>query len=129
MNDISLFDFKPPHKAADTRVLGNLLGTSLSISVAQLAEQPCPILLVVPDNQTALRLQPEISQFSQFACEIFADRETLPYDNFSPHQDIISERLACLYTLAHKKQGVLIVSVSTLLQRLPPHNFLLQHAL
>ncbi|MGL6176208.1 MAG: transcription-repair coupling factor [Vibrionaceae bacterium] len=129
MNDISLFDFKPPQKAADTRVLGNLLGTSLSISVAQLAEQPCPILLVVPDNQTALRLQPEISQFSQFACEIFADRETLPYDNFSPHQDIISERLACLYTLAHKKQGVLIVSVSTLLQRLPPHNFLLQHAL
>jgi transcription-repair coupling factor (superfamily II helicase) len=48
------------------------------------------------------------------------DWETLPYDNFSPHQDIVSERLRSLHRLPRAQRGVLIVPMSALLQRLPP---------
>lgn len=58
-----------------------------------------------------------------------ADWETLPYDSFSPHQDIISSRLATLYQLPTMQRGVLIVPVSTLMQRVCPHSFLHGHAL
>jgi transcription-repair coupling factor (superfamily II helicase) len=54
----------------------------------------------------------------------FPDWETLPYDNFSPHQDIISQRLATLYQLPMLQRGIVIVPVSTLMHRLPPRNYL-----
>uniref|UniRef100_UPI00241E05FB transcription-repair coupling factor n=1 Tax=Ectopseudomonas oleovorans TaxID=301 RepID=UPI00241E05FB len=59
----------------------------------------------------------------------FPDWETLPYDSFSPHQDIISERLQTLHRLPHLKKGILLVPVATLLQRLPPPGFLDQYSL
>lgn len=58
-----------------------------------------------------------------------ADWETLPYDSFSPHQDIISSRLSTLYQLPTMQRGVLIVPVNTLMQRVCPHSFLHGHAL
>ena len=54
----------------------------------------------------------------------FPDWETLPYDAFSPHQDIISERLATLQTLRNATHGVLTVPVSTLMQKVPPLSYL-----
>src|SRR5690606_19122213 len=53
----------------------------------------------------------------------FPDWETLPYDSFSPHQDIVSERLSTLHQLPGLSQGVLVLSVNTLLQRLPPRHY------
>src|SRR5690606_24722349 len=53
----------------------------------------------------------------------FPDWETLPYDSFSPHQDIVSERLSTLYQLPGLRQGILVLSVNTLLQRLPPRHY------
>ncbi|MDD1782861.1 transcription-repair coupling factor [Enterovibrio sp. ZSDZ35] len=130
MTDNLLFNLPAPEKAGDTRVVANLLGASLSLTIASLANQQQRfILLVVPDNQTALKLKPEIQQFTQRECHVFPDWETLPYDNFSPHQDIISDRIARLYQLPQQKSGILIVPASTLMQRVMPRSFLLQHAL
>ena len=117
MTTQTLFTFPSPTKAGDTRTLGNLLGSSLALAVAEFALEARPILLVVPDNQTALKLHNEISQFSSLPCQLFSDWETLPYDNFSPHQEIISNRIACLYQLPQQPQGILITSVTTLMQR------------
>ena len=54
----------------------------------------------------------------------FPDWETLPYDAFSPHQDITSERLACLQHLRNQQQGLLIVPAPTLVQKIAPTSFL-----
>ena len=57
------------------------------------------------------------------------DWETLPYDVFSPHQDIVSQRLATLYRLPQRRRGVLVVPVATLMQRLAPRGYLDRYAL
>ncbi|MCB1739543.1 MAG: hypothetical protein KDK91_04185, partial [Gammaproteobacteria bacterium] len=54
----------------------------------------------------------------------FPDWETLAYDNFSPHQDIISERLSVLARLPHLQRGVIVVPVSTLMTRVAPRSYL-----
>lgn len=59
----------------------------------------------------------------------FPDWETLPYDLFSPHPDIISARLATLASLPNTQRGLLIVPVSTLLQRLSPTEFIHGHSM
>ncbi|HOH31529.1 MAG TPA: hypothetical protein PLC40_17770, partial [Candidatus Hydrogenedentes bacterium] len=51
-------------------------------------------------------------------CALFPDWETLPYDQFSPHQDIISQRIASLYRLPELSRGVLVVPITTALHRL-----------
>jgi transcription-repair coupling factor (superfamily II helicase) len=58
----------------------------------------------------------------------FPDHETLPYDPFSPHPDIVAERLKTLSELASLQQGILLVPVSSLLQRLPPADYILQRS-
>ena len=54
----------------------------------------------------------------------FPDWETLPYDQFSPHQDIISQRLKTLYRLPNIKKGLLILPISTFLQKVVPQSFI-----
>ena len=96
-----------------------------AISVAQQLEQLC----VVVTNQPATsdRWHDGVAFFatdSSVPNLRFPDWETLPYDAFSPHQDIISERLSTLQNLRTAKRGVLTVPVSTLMQRVPPVSYL-----
>ncbi len=71
------------------------------------------------------RLADEIPFFAPaLRVHYFPDWETLPYDSFSPHQDLVSERLATLYQISHQACDVLIIPVTTALQRLPPVAFL-----
>ncbi|MGL4719534.1 MAG: CarD family transcriptional regulator, partial [Kluyvera intermedia] len=119
-----------PTKPGEQRLLGELTGAACATLVAEIAEQHSgPVVLIAPDMQNALRLHDEISQFTDNLVMNLADWETLPYDSFSPHQDIISSRLSTLYQLPSMKRGVLIVPVSTLMQRVCPHSFLHGHAL
>ena len=119
-----------PVKAGDQRQLGELTGAACATLVAEMAERHHgPVVLVAPDMQNALRLNDEIRQFTDSMVIGLADWETLPYDSFSPHQDIISSRLATLYQLPTMQRGVLIVPVSTLMQKVCPHNYLHGHAL
>ncbi|MGO1309649.1 MAG: transcription-repair coupling factor, partial [Kluyvera intermedia] len=119
-----------PTKPGEQRLLGELTGAACATLVADIAEQHAgPVVLIAPDMQNALRLHDEIGQFTDALVMNLADWETLPYDSFSPHQDIISSRLSTLYQLPTMQRGVLIVPVSTLMQRVCPHSFLHGHAL
>ena len=130
MSKLSLLKLVNPQGVGDKKFIGNLPGSALALAIAELAEQHSGhTLLVTPDPQTALKLQQELEQFTQQGVCLFPDWETLPYDNFSPHQDIISERIARLYQLPTQSEGITIVPISTLLQRQSPRDFLMQHTL
>ena len=76
-------------------------------------------MVVVSDAPAAQRLETEMRFFGRGdgGALNFPDWETLPYDVFSPHQDIVSERLSTLYRLPRLTSGVLIVPVGTLMGR------------
>ena len=113
---------------SDKKIWSNLIGSSSSLAIYQGARTgDAPVLLVTHDTPSALRIEQELISLNhdgQLSICLFPDWETLPYDNFSPHQDIISQRLATLYQLSRMQQGVVIVPISTLLQRLPPKQYL-----
>ncbi len=124
----------PEFPATGSRLLwSKLYGDSLPLVLAQAARRyDGPILVVTPDSQEAEKLQQQLRFFcadlhDDILC--FPDWETLPYDSFSPHQDIISERLLTLQRLPDLRKGILLVPVATLLQRLPPQSFLDQYSL
>ena len=110
-----------------------LCGDSLPLAIANAVEQhDGPLVVITPDMQSAELLHEQLEFFSAKDSPpviIFPDWETLPYDNFSPHPDIISARLATLYGLAELQRGLLIVPVPTLLQRLPPREFIYKNSL
>ncbi len=119
-----------PKRAGDVRQVGNLLGSSISLISANIIDQhDSLVVLVTHDMQYALRLSDEIKQFTSAPISMLSDWETLPYDSFSPHQDIISARLSCLYHLPTRQKGVLILPINTLMQKVCPHSFLMGHAL
>ncbi|UCB31388.1 transcription-repair coupling factor [Duffyella gerundensis] len=119
-----------PTRAGDQRQLGQLTGAASAVECADIIERhQGPVLLITPDMQTALRLHDEIRQFTREPVNSLADWETLPYDSFSPHQEIISSRLSTLYRLPGMTRGLLIAPVNTLMQRVCPHSFLHGHAL
>jgi transcription-repair coupling factor (superfamily II helicase) len=114
-----------PTKAGDRKLWGQVNSTLIGLEVALLAERRSdPILLVAEDAneanqwQTLIRyLKPDLTTLS------FPDWETLPYDFFSPHQDIISERLAALSRMPNLGRAVVITTIKTLCQRLCPQHF------
>ena len=85
--------------------------------------------IVTSDAATAQRLMQELAFFApDLRCALFPDWETLPYDTFSPHQDLISERLATLWRIQQRSKDsgadVVIVPATTALYRLAPPSFL-----
>lgn len=114
--------------ATDKIHWGNLNGSSLSLAVCHAAaHHDGATLLVVPDTPTALKLESELEFFKQpsdLEVLVFPDWETLPYDTFSPHQDIISQRLLTLHQLLSLQRGIVIVPINTLMLRLAPKSFL-----
>ena len=88
-----------------------------------------PTAIITSDASTAQRLMEEIAFFApDLRCAMFPDWETLPYDTFSPHQDLISERLATLWRIQQRNRetgaDVVIVPSTTALYRLAPPSFL-----
>ncbi len=88
------------------------------------------ILAIVPSTQEASRLYDELKYLNP-SCPIlcFSDYETLPYDSFSPQQELISNRLETLYTLKTCKNSIVIGSISALLNRIAPPDYVLANAL
>ncbi|GAB6386853.1 transcription-repair coupling factor [Stutzerimonas marianensis] len=122
----------PPMPAASGKQLwGNLPGAALSLAIAEAASNAERFtLLITADSQSAERLQEELAFFApELPVLHFPDWETLPYDVFSPHQDIISQRIATLYQLPELTHGVLVVPITTALHRLAPKRFLLGSSL
>ncbi len=81
--------------------------------------------IVTADATDAQRLLEEIAFFApDLRCALFPDWETLPYDTFSPHQDLISERLATLWRISQGDADVVVVPATTALYRVAPPSFL-----
>lgn len=113
----------------DKKTWHNLHGSSAAIALYQGAlSSDVPILLLTHDTPSAIKLEQELRSLLQdnntLSICLFPDWETLPYDTFSPHQDIISQRLATLYQLSRMKKGIVIVPVTTLVQRLAPKKYI-----
>ncbi|MET1023068.1 MAG: transcription-repair coupling factor [Pseudoxanthomonas sp.] len=83
-----------------------------------------PLLAIAADNQAAHQLESDLHTLlgpeSDLPVLPFPDWETLPYDRFSPHPDIISQRLSALNRLPTLGSGIVVVPIQTLMQRLPP---------
>jgi transcription-repair coupling factor (superfamily II helicase) len=100
---------------------------TLALRAARAAEQHSGLVtVIVGDEQHAYRLQEDLRFFLPRELPLlhFPDSETLPYDQFSPHQEILSERLAALYRLPNLQRGVLLITADTLIQPLPPRAWL-----
>ena len=110
---------------------GNLPGAALSLAIAEAASNAGRFTLVLTEgSQSAERLQEELAFFAPNLPVLhFPDWETMPYDVFSPHQDIISQRIAALYQLPQLSRGILVVPIATALHRLAPKRFLLGSSL
>ncbi len=121
-----------PTPPGDRRRWGCLHGSALSLAVASAATQhPGLCLLVTRDSREAEKLTQELTFFLDESTPVlhFPDWETLTYDSFSPHQDIISARLFILNTLAEIRRGVLVVPIMALMHRIAPRQFMLGSSL
>jgi transcription-repair coupling factor (superfamily II helicase) len=102
-----------------------LHGSSDALALAQLARVRRPLVVVTATATDAQRLRDELPFFDKsLRIHLLPDWETLPYDQLSPHHDLVSERLATLYQLMHREVDVAIVPVSTALYRLAPVEYL-----
>ena len=97
-------------------------GSARALLVAEAAQSHSGLLVAVTrDTQRAHALEDELRIFAGTLPVLhFPDWETLPYDVFSPHPEIVSQRIATLYQLPTVKRGVLVVSAATLMQRIAP---------
>ena len=109
---------------------GRLIAASGALAAAELAEhlmqgKARPLLMLAEDSRHADQLEAEIRFFADDKCplEHFVEWETLPWDSFSPHQDIISERLRVLAALPKMTTGIIVATCGVLHQRLPPLDY------
>ncbi len=126
--------FRPhvPAKTGEQYRWGRLYGSSKALAVSRVAiERDIPVIVITADSLQASRFADELDFYAggQFSTLIFPDWETLPYDLFSPYQDITSERLSTLARLSGFRKGVLIVPVTTAMHRLLPQDYLVAHSL
>jgi transcription-repair coupling factor (superfamily II helicase) len=105
-----------------------LAGAADALYLAELARHAAPLAVVCASAWDANRLAEELRWFDPgLRVCAFPDWETLPYDAFSPHPDLISERLATLYQISRGEFDVVTMALSTALYRLAPPSFLAAH--
>jgi transcription-repair coupling factor (superfamily II helicase) len=110
------------------RRYGRLAGSADALAIARLAAREAPVAVVSATAQDAQRLTEEIGWLSpQARVCLLPDWETLPYDQFSPHQDLVSERLATLYRIQRGDFDVAVVPAPTAAVRLCPPAYLAAH--
>ena len=104
--------------------------SALAVAIAAAANQHRgPLLVIARDNHAAHQLEADLHTLLGHAPALpvlnFPDWETLPYDRFSPHPDIVSQRLATLARLPELQRGIVVVPVATLMQRIAPRGHVL----
>src|SRR5512144_162172 len=98
-----------------------LHGSSDALALAQFAAKNSPLVVIAANALEAQRLVEEIPFFApELRVHMLPDWETLPYDHFSPHQDLVSERLATLHHIRTQACDVVVVPITTVLYPLPP---------
>jgi len=121
----------PAHKGAHG-VWGRLYGSARGLAITEAARaHNGPVLVVMPDVRTSYQMLEEIRFYARntgLPILIFPDWESLPYDAFSPHQDIVSRRLQTLYHLPGLAHGIVITTVTTVMHKLCPPEFVQGHS-
>ncbi|MBV8635031.1 MAG: transcription-repair coupling factor, partial [Burkholderiaceae bacterium] len=121
---------KPGHRFVLPPVHGSADAFVLAQAATELKAQKRMLAVVAANATDAQRLLNEIPWFGSqdketaLRCHLLPDWETLPYDAFSPHQDLVSERLATLYEVQNGQCDVLIVPAPTAVVRMAPPSFL-----
>ncbi|MET0292417.1 MAG: transcription-repair coupling factor [Steroidobacteraceae bacterium] len=124
----NLLTLPRPGAAAPVVQWPALPGSALSLALAEAARTADQLQLVIaPDARALDEIARELPFFraKDLPQLAFPDWEVLAYDRFSPHPDIVSDRLAALAALPSLRRGLLLLSAETLLQRLPPAEFIL----
>jgi len=106
--------------------IGRLIGASESLAIVEVAGQlDGPLIVLATDPRHADQLEEEVRFFAAGDMPVlhFVEWETLPWDSFSPHQDIVSQRLTVLSMLPTLERGIVITSAPGLLTRLPPVDY------
>src|SRR6185503_12207649 len=112
------------------RAWAELHGGAVSLAAAEAAARhDGPVCVIAGSAAEADRIEREIAFFSQRRVRRFPDYETLPYEPISPPQDLLADRLLCLYRLARGEPETLIVEAGALLNRLPPPEFIVSRSL
>ena len=117
---------KPGHRFALPSLHGSSDAYALAVAALALKARRQMLTVVVANASDGQRLLDEIPWFAdgKLSCHLLPDWETLPYDAFSPHQDLVSERLATLHEIRNGGCDVLVVPATTALVRLAPPSFL-----
>lgn len=113
-------------------IWSGLKGSAKALAISEAAAEGHPLLIVTPDTASASHISHELRFFidaNETPVLHFPDWETLPYDHFSPHDDIISARLESLHALTKLKQGLVVAPITTLMTRVPPKSHLKKHSL
>ncbi|MCF7980838.1 MAG: DEAD/DEAH box helicase, partial [Pseudomonadales bacterium] len=109
-----------------------LTDAATALTIAETSHNhPGLCLVITSDTSSAEQLRNELAFFcdENLSLLTFPDWETLPYDSFSPHRDIVSERLKTLYRLPNTNKGILVVPAPTLMQRIAPKEFIIRNSL
>jgi transcription-repair coupling factor (superfamily II helicase) len=122
----------PAPRAGQRFTFSGLTGSADAALIAEAATRYrkdfSVMVIFCAQAQEAQRLLEEIPTFAPLLkARLLPDWEILPYDHFSPHQDLVSERLATLYELLNGSCDIVLIPVSTALQRLGPPSFLSGH--
>ncbi|RXZ43386.1 transcription-repair coupling factor [Crenobacter cavernae] len=121
-----MLDLFPRLPVAGQRTRLRLVPDGLdAAALATLIDGKTPLLVLTADAQSAQRLKAELPFFAPDArVALLPDWETLPYDHFSPHADLVSERLATLWQIRQSEVDVVLVPVTTAMTRMAPVEYL-----
>ncbi len=124
----SLLSLPAPPKVGQRVLLPESTTSADALAIVQMAAPDRLLAVITASPLEAQRLTEEIAWFAPaLRVHLLPDWETLPYDHFSPHQDLISERLATLFAVTQGQCDVLIVAAPTAVTRLAPPAFLAAH--
>ena len=134
LNLKDLFKSEPKNKKY---FIGNQKSSNICLTIANISQVlPNKLnIIITPDIKTAKQLEQEIPVFlannleQELDIQLFPDWETLPYDHFSPHQDITSDRLKILANLSSAKSGILICPINSLMAPTPAPDYLAKYSL
>ena len=111
---------------------GQLYGCARSLVISDAIDRhPHLTVILTPDSLSCSQILHEVDAFNDSDAKIisFPEWETLPYDIFSPHEDIISDRISSLQILPELEHGLLVLPIATCMQRIPPKEFIQQFTL
>ncbi len=127
---------EPPDSSRDggRQIWAGLQGSAGALAISRVAgRRQCLTVVLVPNSKESEILKEALEFYCPdslgVSIDIFPEWENLPYDNFSPHKDIISERIRLLNQLQYQADGVLIVAADNAMQKLPPTTYVAVNSL